>query len=143
MKNYSAYLRSPKWYRIRKKVLKRDSYQCIGCGASRKLQVHHKNYKNIGKEKLDDLITLCARCHFIFHKKAEIIPNRKKKTKWLTAPNSDVYHRVKGVVTRDLGYTQMKYAESVCGYVEKADLVVKSRPTNKRICKMCRRRYKE
>ena len=36
---------------------------CYVCGSTEYLQVHHKSYKRIGKEKLSDLILLCDGCH--------------------------------------------------------------------------------
>lgn len=54
-------------------VLKRDNYTCQICGSKEKLCVHHKDgngrnvlakYKN---NNLDNLITLCHRCHSNLH----------------------------------------------------------------------------
>lgn len=57
----------------RSAALKRDEYKCVLCGSAELLQVHHKDEKgrNIPKEEqnhsLDNLITLCAKCHIIQH----------------------------------------------------------------------------
>ena len=58
---YEAYLNSPAWRVKRNKVMSRDGGQCI-CGAEA-TEVHHKTYKNIGKEPLSDLVALCEGCH--------------------------------------------------------------------------------
>ena len=42
-------------------VLKRDNYQCVQCGSSRRLHVHHKNDPD--NHALDNVETLCASCH--------------------------------------------------------------------------------
>lgn len=66
-KSYSEKLRSPKWQKLRLKVLERDEYTCQFCGnTEEELQVHHLAYekgKDPGEEKIEDLITACAGCH--------------------------------------------------------------------------------
>jgi hypothetical protein len=59
-----SYLKSDDWKRKRALVLKRDSYRCTYCGA-RATQVHHKKYarRNIGKEPIDWLLSVCKSCH--------------------------------------------------------------------------------
>jgi len=61
--DYKAYLYSEKWKKKRKKILKRDNFTCQDCGSKNHLQVHHLTYKNIGNERLNELITVCAHCH--------------------------------------------------------------------------------
>lgn len=60
----NIYLNSEEWQRKRYVVLKRDNWQCIYCGA-RATQVHHKRYakKNIGKEPIKWLVSVCKPCH--------------------------------------------------------------------------------
>ena len=59
--DYKNYLQSPAWKVKRDAVIQRDGGQCV-CGAQA-TQVHHKTYKNIGKEPLSDLVALCQECH--------------------------------------------------------------------------------
>lgn len=61
------YLKSEEWRRKRFLVLKRDNWSCVYCG-ERATQVHHKKYakKNIGKEPIKWLVSICDNCH---HKK--------------------------------------------------------------------------
>lgn len=57
------YLKSDAWQRKRYLVLKRDNGKCVYCGALA-TQVHHKRYaKNIGKEPIDWLVSICKSCH--------------------------------------------------------------------------------
>jgi len=57
------YLQSDAWERKRYLVLKRDNWRCVYCGA-RATQVHHKRYaKNIGKEPIEWLFSVCNDCH--------------------------------------------------------------------------------
>ncbi|MBI1316582.1 hypothetical protein GC167_06970 [bacterium] len=64
----NVYLKSDDWQRKRYVVLQRDHWKCIYCGA-RATQVHHKRYakKNIGKEPIDWLVSVCASCHDKLH----------------------------------------------------------------------------
>ena len=59
-----VYLKSDEWQRKRYLVLKRDNWECVYCGA-RATQVHHKRYakKNIGKEPIKWLVSVCKPCH--------------------------------------------------------------------------------
>lgn len=60
----NVYLKSDEWKRKRYVVLKRDNWKCVYCGA-RATQVHHKRYakKNIGKEPIKWLVSICKLCH--------------------------------------------------------------------------------
>ena len=62
------YLKSDAWQRKRYVVLKRDNWTCVYCGA-RATQVHHKRYapKNIGKEPIEWLVSICKPCHDVKH----------------------------------------------------------------------------
>ena len=52
------------WLRIRKSVLQRDNFTCQKCGSKEYLVVHHLiPYRLSGSDDLDNLITLCRRCH--------------------------------------------------------------------------------
>ncbi|KKK61540.1 hypothetical protein LCGC14_3013320 [marine sediment metagenome] len=66
---YLSYMRSPEWKQKRDLVLERDDFTCQSAGEKQSLQVHHITYENLFNEPLEDLITLCNRCHCIVHKK--------------------------------------------------------------------------
>jgi len=62
--------------KLRKAVLERDEYTCqlgsrfgiaelSGKPCSEDLEVHHISYERYGHESVDDLISVCARCHYI------------------------------------------------------------------------------
>ena len=57
------------WEEIRQLVLKRDNFQCQECGKKQiafliRLHIHHKNpFLISGDNSLENLITLCAKCH--------------------------------------------------------------------------------
>jgi 5-methylcytosine-specific restriction endonuclease McrA len=64
----NEYLKSDEWRRKRYVVLKRDNWRCVYCGAPA-TQVHHKKYakRNIGKEPIDWLVSVCNSCHDSIH----------------------------------------------------------------------------
>jgi len=64
------YLKSDAWSRKRYVVLRRDNWRCVYCG-ERATQVHHKKYarKNIGKEPIEWLVSICKPCHDSIHHK--------------------------------------------------------------------------
>jgi 5-methylcytosine-specific restriction endonuclease McrA len=65
-RNYyrNVYLKSDEWKRKRYVVLKRDAWTCVYCG-NPATEVHHKRYskKNIGKEPIKWLVSVCKPCH--------------------------------------------------------------------------------
>lgn len=66
---YYAYLNGPVWKAIRARRLKLDGFKCRKCGSVEVLQVHHRTYLNWGgQEKMEDLITLCKKCHMLLHR---------------------------------------------------------------------------
>lgn len=58
------YLKSDAWKRKRYVVLRRDNWRCVYCGG-RATQVHHTRYakKNIGREPIEWLVSICKSCH--------------------------------------------------------------------------------
>ena len=64
----NVYLKSDAWRRKRYVVLRRDEWTCVRCG-NRANQVHHKRYlgRNLGKEPIDWLISVCHSCHNYYH----------------------------------------------------------------------------
>ena len=60
----NVYLKSEAWKRKRYVVLKRDNWRCVYCGGPA-TQVHHTRYakRNIGKEPIEWLVSICKTCH--------------------------------------------------------------------------------
>jgi hypothetical protein len=72
---YARYLETPHWENLSAKT-RRERLTCEDCGIDnykslalykQRLHVHHKTYKNIGKEQPEDLILLCWACHLKTH----------------------------------------------------------------------------
>jgi phage terminase large subunit GpA-like protein len=67
--NYNEYLRSDHWNKIKRKyrMSRKRPQHCWCCGSKNNLQLHHKTYKRLGKEKLNDLLLICDECHSQLH----------------------------------------------------------------------------
>ena len=65
---YRQYLKTDAWKRKRYVVLKRDNWTCQYCGG-KATEVHHKKYarRNIGKEPIKWLVSICRNCHQELH----------------------------------------------------------------------------
>lgn len=57
------------WFDKREMILNLRGYKCERCGSTKKIQVHHKTYINVGNEGLKDVEVLCSKCHKGEHKK--------------------------------------------------------------------------
>jgi hypothetical protein len=73
--NYKSYLESKHWQDLRKRFYKSklvkkidNKIVCYSCQETKPLSLHHKTYKRMGKEKLNDLVLLCQNCHYLAHK---------------------------------------------------------------------------
>lgn len=65
--NYDDYIKSNRWAKKRFERLRIDNFQCAKCGSAKNLNVHHITYERLGEEEMNDLITLCNRCHQEVH----------------------------------------------------------------------------
>ena len=54
--------------KLHQQVLQRDSWRCQNCGSMQNLEVHHKRLRSkLGDNSDLNLITLCSKCHRLFH----------------------------------------------------------------------------
>jgi 5-methylcytosine-specific restriction endonuclease McrA len=70
---YQQYLKSDHWANFKVEARMKLPYRCALCGdrGTRKpLHLHHRTYRNLGAESLDDVLYLCPWCH----KKAHRVP---------------------------------------------------------------------
>ena len=81
--NYQDYLQSAHWKDVKQRYYRsKFKKECFICGKKNlPLHLHHRTYKRLGKEKLNDLILLCENCHHLLHK---MFNNKKsrKTTLW-------------------------------------------------------------
>jgi 5-methylcytosine-specific restriction endonuclease McrA len=69
---YLVYLKSDAWKKKRLEALAYYGESCGKCGtAEKQLHVHHKTYKRLFDEPLEDLQVLCDTCHRRVHSKPE------------------------------------------------------------------------
>lgn len=62
------------WHNIRRRVFKRDGFQCKTCGKRANLECHHiVHLQDGGSNDLSNLETICRACHIALHK-----PDRKR-----------------------------------------------------------------
>lgn len=64
---YKDYINSEFWKNKRDWILESKGRKCEKCGGNFWLQVHHLSYENVGNEGKDDVIILCAYCHWRIH----------------------------------------------------------------------------
>jgi len=55
------------WYDLQWRMLDRDGWRCTNCNSRWNLLGHHRSYARWGRERLEDLYTLCRECHENFH----------------------------------------------------------------------------
>lgn len=63
----NVYLKSNHWFDLKNSKLK-ESNCCAFCLSTKKLDVHHLNYKNLYDVELNDLLVVCRACHLKLHK---------------------------------------------------------------------------
>lgn len=61
--SYKNYIKSEAWAEKREYALDYFGRFCMVCGTADQLQVHHKCYRNLGREDVHDLEVLCRGCH--------------------------------------------------------------------------------
>lgn len=77
-----VYLRSPEWAATKARYRASKMPQtCVVCGESR-VDLHHRTYVRVGRERLADLVPLCRAHHREAHviREAQKRPNKKKAT---------------------------------------------------------------
>lgn len=67
---YRAYIASAAWRAVRERYWSSKLPQeCYVCDAPRLpgMHLHHRTYKNLGTERLMDLVPVCPGCHEVVH----------------------------------------------------------------------------
>lgn len=76
-------LKSPMWKRLRLKVFERYGCQCVECGSTKNIEVHHLIYRkgrHLWEYDVSELIPLCRNCH----KKVSEDKNHKFHEKYMS-----------------------------------------------------------
>lgn len=64
---YDKYIISSKWRNKREELFKIRGKICELCKSTSNIHVHHKTYKNLFNENMEDLQVLCKCCHSKVH----------------------------------------------------------------------------
>lgn len=107
--NYNQYLKSQHWQNIRNryyksKLPKRINNICVCrvCEQDKPLSLHHRTYKNMGNERLNDLILLCSECHHLAHSIHDDNKKLKGTPKYNTRLNlHNSFHKVKKIIKKN------------------------------------------
>jgi 5-methylcytosine-specific restriction endonuclease McrA len=68
---YEERRQTREWKVLKRQIHKRDGYRCRFCNRNKvPLHIHHRTYANYAEERLEDLLTLCCRCHKRCHPEA-------------------------------------------------------------------------
>jgi len=78
---YKEYLTTEHWKRLRERYNHKGK-ACGICRCQGLMNLHHKNYKRLGREQKGDVVLLCSECHTFVHyciekKKSEITKTTK------------------------------------------------------------------
>lgn len=64
---YQVYIKSPQWRQKCKEAYSVYGRKCRKCLSTKSLHMHHRTYKHLYRERLEDLVPLCKRCHKALH----------------------------------------------------------------------------
>jgi 5-methylcytosine-specific restriction endonuclease McrA len=67
---YREYIQSPEWRAVRDRYwASKLPKRCYVCDKPRHpgMHLHHRTYKNLGHERLMDLVPVCKKCHDLIH----------------------------------------------------------------------------
>ena len=73
----NEYLKSDHWIKLREEKLKLNS-SCQKCGNNSHVEPHHVNYKNLYDVTVDDLVSLCRKCHNKVHNELKTRVDKRK-----------------------------------------------------------------
>lgn len=97
--HYSTYIKSPEWAKVRRRYWSSKLPKCCYiCGSfKRPMQLHHRTYKNLGRERLTDLVPVHAKCHRLIHALHDHRDNHKQSLWASTKKARDLYGPKKAV----------------------------------------------
>jgi len=84
---YRAYIQSHAWRTVRARYWASNlPKSCYVCDAPRRagMHLHHRTYKNLGSERLMDLVPLCPECHDAVHTAHRTDPSAARRGLWET-----------------------------------------------------------
>mgnify|MGYP002760721558 FL=1 len=132
-----TYTLTESWAQIRKKALERDEYECQYCGVEEPvamLEVHHIIPVRLdGGDELENLVTLCQRCHNSLHKLGEdpeyhvnTLENAEKETNGQQTETNQIDKRYTDDTPKDWSQDEWGKVVSDTDAPAKANLTTKS-----------------
>lgn len=79
MLSYDEYIKSPEWRVRANEAKQRAEWQCALCDEKKALEVHHRTYARLGRERQNDLVVLCWRCHRRHHGTLEAAIEKQRR----------------------------------------------------------------
>lgn len=82
---YRYYINSPAWRQVRDRYwASKLPKSCYVCDAPRRpgMHLHHRTYKNLGAERLMDLVPVCPTCHDHIHELHKTVPAASRNGLW-------------------------------------------------------------
>lgn len=77
--DYAAYLRSDHWADVKRRYRASKLPQhCVICKSDGPVEFHHRTYRRITQERLQDLVPLCRECHQWAHDYVNYHDNKSK-----------------------------------------------------------------
>ena len=64
---YNEYLKSDHWQKLRKLAWYKFPHKCSICGTKDDLVLHHRTYKDLGHESLNQITIICQTHHTAIH----------------------------------------------------------------------------
>src|ERR1041385_70422 len=95
----NVYLTTEHWKNVREEKLTQTPF-CQNCGSTKHLEPHHIRYKNVYDVELNDLKTLCRKCHIDKHKQLNqklFIKNQEKEKKYIKKKRRRLIKRIRKV----------------------------------------------
>jgi len=76
---YYEYIQSDAWAAVRRRYWAQAKHpRCYVCGkADCRFELHHRTYKNLGNERMMDLVPVCHDCHALIHEMYAERTNRR------------------------------------------------------------------
>lgn len=97
----------PHWREIREKRWMMDHQRCAFCKKPLPnlgdVEMHHLSYQRLGHEELEDIITVCHKCHELFHNNWDFVEyyERNEANHWNDFSLNDTARLCASCLTRD------------------------------------------
>ncbi|HTB31828.1 MAG TPA: HNH endonuclease signature motif containing protein [Bacteroidia bacterium] len=89
---YKQYLKSEKWAEKKFELFLLRGEKCERCQSETDIQVHHKTYRTIFNEDLEDLEILCSNCHKAEHD-AKDLRKKQEEDRWMALRDAPKEYR--------------------------------------------------